>query len=850
MSMHASRFRRSFRRLGLLTQAALLLALPACAEAPDAEVLGTDDQGVTVFPGTVAVSGEVALGTPTPGPAAGLQGRPAIAWNGDHYLLVWQDDRRGTTDIWAARLNADGSFIDPTGKLLIENASEPAIATNGTDFLVTFGRSTGNPYGKSLSAARVSAAGALVSETPIPGAGTMLEKPARVAFDGTNYVVVWTGGSAYYARVSPQGAVVGAANTVLREAHQVDIAFDGTNTLIVTAGVEGIHGFRLSPQGNLLGGTPLDIALRASQYYGFGGVGVACTSGVCTVAWTSIESQFINWSFQYDQRLSAKRVTSAGAILDAQSITLWSGTPYDYGDPDDVSVGIDGQDAVIVTDSWHTGEYGRLALATVMAARLSAQGLPVGSARILASPAASPGIHSAIASNGPNALVVWADQADDLGIRQNHDIKGVFLDANGPVGAPITVQSASAQRHPSVTYDGENFVVAWSDSRNGHQGRPFDIYATRVSQSAQVLDPQGVLLTSSTFFNDYGDAYFNQRPRVGFDGEKAVVGYLNCNGSGWENSCVTAVSRLSRAGVALDATPLDPQMSHDIAPNGANSPPLLSGDGEVLIVEPSVLATSHIHQSGQVTRDFDIEDELWWPYIVAANGVTTSASSGSEHLYLHVTHGGQVQGIRLALDGTPLDGGARFPITPPGSQAASVAATYDGEDYVVVWLDWAGPAPRILTSRVTTTGTVVDTTPVVIATHAGCNDVGLNVQGAVHSGSRTLVAWKACGPNGADLFGAALDGDLTVAPFTLTADGFADDAPALAAAGPHLLATYSSNRWNTPLGAERVYARLLADVPPISVSCSMQGGIPVGSTAPLVGLGLLALLGVKRRRAR
>ncbi|AKT42693.1 hypothetical protein [Chondromyces crocatus] len=849
MSTHSSRLRRSLRRLGLLTQGALFLALPACTEAPDIEVLGTDGEAVTVFPGTVAVSGEVALATATPGPAAGFQDRPAIAWNGAHYLLVWQDDRRGTTDVWAARLNADGSFIDPTGKLLIENAAAPAIATDGTDFLVTFGRSTGNPYGMTVGAARVSAAGALLSEVLIPGAEADLERPARVAFDGTNYVVVWTGGSAHYARVSQQGAVVGAGNTVLRQAFQVDVAFDGTNTLIVTAGFDGVQGYRLDPQGNLLGGTHLDLALPTSGNHSFDGVGVACTGGVCTVAWTSFRSEFIPpWTFNYELQLAAKRVSSAGVILDAQPVTLWSGGLFDHGDPFDVSVGIDGQDAVIVADFWYSGVYGYPGPSTVMTARLSAQGLPVGSTNILASPNAGHGIHSAIAANGPNALVVWSDRADNFGFWQNNDIKGVFLDANGPVGAPIKVQSASAQRHPSVAFDGENFVVAWSDGRNGHQGRSFDIYATRVSPSAQVLDPQGVLLTASTFFNDYGPAQFDQQPRVAFDGEKAVVGYLNCNGSELEYVCVTAASRLSRAGVALDATPLNPQMAHYLWPERANSPPLISGDGEVLIVEPLALATAHIDQSGQVTSDFDIDEG--WSYLGSGNDVTTSASSGSEHLYLHVTHGGQVQGIRLALDGTPLDGGARFTITPPGSQAASVAATYDGEDYVVVWLDRAGPAPRILTSRVTTTGTIVDTTPVVIAEHAGCNDVGLNVQGAVHSGSRTLVAWKACGPNGADLFGAALDGDLSVAPFTLTTDGFDDEAPALAAAGQHILATYSSHRLDAPLGAERVYARLLADVPPISVSCSMQGGVPAGSTAPLVGLGLLALLGVKRRRAR
>ncbi|AKT42691.1 hypothetical protein [Chondromyces crocatus] len=853
MSTQSSRLGRSFRHLASMTQAALLLSLPACAGAPDAETLGASDQAVTVFPGVIAVSGEVALGTPTSGPAARHQDRPAIAWNGDHYLLVWQDDRRSsrddlrdTTDLWVARVNADGTFIDPVGKLLIEHAEAPAITTDGTDFLITFSRNTGDYSFRTVEVARVSAAGDLLSEAQVPGAMVARVNTAEVAFDGMNYVVAWADGNAHYTRVSPQGVVLDGGGTTLAGAHQVDVAFDGTNTLIVTNDDAGVKGYRVDSQGNLVDGAPLTISLTDGSYGGFYDVGVACTGGVCTVVWSDLVER-LEPSPHNETVLQAARVTSSGVLLDAQPITIVSKTQH--GEPFHIDVGIDGQDAVVVADLWHEYDVSYQLPATVLTARVSSQGLPVGTPHILASPGTKPGVHSAIAKGGPRPLVVWSDQSDRHGLWHNNDIKGVFLDANGPVGASLLLQSASDQRHPSVAFDGENFVVAWTDGRNGHQGRSLDVYATRVSPSAQVLDLQGVLLSTSTFFTVYGPAQRDLGPRVAFDGEKAVVGYLNCNGSEMEPICVTAVSRLSRAGAALDAMPLNPLMSSWVPTHAVYTPELISGDGEVLVVEPNALATAHIDPSGQVTTDFP----SGWPagqYFEAAAGITSSASDGAGHLFLEATYDGQVQGARLALDGTLLDGGARFSIAPPGTQAASVTAAFDGENYLVVWLDKAGPAPRILASRVTSAGAVVDTTPVLLAEYPGCNDVALNAQGAVRGRHRTIVAWRACGPDGADLFGAALDEDLTAEHFTLTSDAFTDQAPALASSGPHILVTYSSRRLNTPLGAERVYARLLADVPPISVTCSMPGGVPAGSAAPLVGLGLLALVSVKRRRAR
>jgi hypothetical protein len=40
--------------------------------------------------------------------APGAQSSPSIAWNGSSHLVVWEDDRGATWDIYAARVSAAG----------------------------------------------------------------------------------------------------------------------------------------------------------------------------------------------------------------------------------------------------------------------------------------------------------------------------------------------------------------------------------------------------------------------------------------------------------------------------------------------------------------------------------------------------------------------------------------------------------------------------------------------------------------------------------------------------------------------------------------------------------------------
>jgi hypothetical protein len=172
-------------------------------------------------------------------PLPGDQRDPAVATDGSGFLVVWDDQRSPDSsehDIYAARVDADGNTLDPSGI---------AVSTR-------------------------------------PG----MEYEPDVSFDGTNYLVAWTDSTGFNrsevraARVSPDGKVLDPDGIVLTAQDQLGgyrphIAFDGTNSLVVYENCYCMKGVRVSPEGTILdpGGfwiSTTGFPLRSGVSYGAG----------------------------------------------------------------------------------------------------------------------------------------------------------------------------------------------------------------------------------------------------------------------------------------------------------------------------------------------------------------------------------------------------------------------------------------------------------------------------------------------------------------------------------------------------------------------------------------------------
>ncbi len=221
--------KRAIRPVALVL---LALVFSAAAPAPDVRAapraVPHGDAARTRSPLPSALHGQA--------PGDGVAGS-GVAFDGTNYLAVWIEDRDGALTVYGARVTPDGTVLDQDGfAISAPGSSGPAVAFDGTNYLVVWS-SQGSIVG-----ARVDPDGTVLD----PGGITISARPEAetyptLAFDGTNYLVVWITGAEeniYGARVSPYGEVLDptaieiAAHAGFNETSP-SVAFDGTNFLVV-----------------------------------------------------------------------------------------------------------------------------------------------------------------------------------------------------------------------------------------------------------------------------------------------------------------------------------------------------------------------------------------------------------------------------------------------------------------------------------------------------------------------------------------------------------------------------------------------------------------------------------------
>ncbi len=144
--------------------------------------------------------------------AADLQEKPRAAFGKDIFLVVWQDLRGGKDyDFYAARITPDGKVLDPDGILVAagaHNQANPAVAFDGSNFLVVWQDFRSGKY--AVHGARVSADGKVLDAGGIvlgdSGKGTFHRiTPAASSLGDGRTVVFWVADSTTDGQGEPSG---------------------------------------------------------------------------------------------------------------------------------------------------------------------------------------------------------------------------------------------------------------------------------------------------------------------------------------------------------------------------------------------------------------------------------------------------------------------------------------------------------------------------------------------------------------------------------------------------------------------------------------------------------------------
>jgi VCBS repeat-containing protein len=378
--------------------------------------------------------------------AGNEQYAPAVAFDGTNYLVVWEDHRGATADIYGARVNTSGTVLDVPAFVIsaaANNQMAPAVAWNGTNYLVVWqdDRTTAGTF--DVYGARVSAAGSVLDASGfVVSAATGLQQHPRVASDGTNWLVAYedtrAGGALdiYATRVSAAGAVMDASGiAVCTESHyqsRPTVAWNGSTWAVIWSDARtnwyNVEGALVSAAGVVANpnGVPLEAATSGGRMEPTVG---ACGGAFLIAWWESGGSTYDLYSARVTGGLSV-----GGKVLLGPSTT----------EEDQAAIGCDGTNFLVAWRSLPVVGPGY----DVVAARVNATtGLAIDTTPFTISANPQNEELPAIASSGSRSYLVAYQSFSNTPAANAHRIMARRVTNTTPVG---TLQSVTTPEDTSL----------------------------------------------------------------------------------------------------------------------------------------------------------------------------------------------------------------------------------------------------------------------------------------------------------------------------------------------------------------------------------------------------------------
>lgn len=646
---------------------------------------GTAQSGLDVFAIRLAADGTPLDPAPFAVAAgAGWQQAPQVSWNGTSWLVTFysQDPTQFyyQNNVRGVRIAPDGTVIDSTPLLLAANQQWSWTGGQAGQWLVTWTEPHADGYGTYLAGRRLGDNGAWLDPAPLMLMDwSSLSGGNNVLPIGAEYLVVGADWFSYgwkARRIGLDGVPIGSEFAP----KSADIGSDGSNLLI--AWITGNYQLRCSPMaadGTLT--NPSGALLAASQF-----VPQEITISHDGANW------FVGW---HTNQLRVARVAPGGSVLDPGGVLLPSGTPATQNTYGLQVVGAsEGGALATYFDYRVSGD------ANVYGIPLSAGNVP-GVETVLSTSTTSQRGPSLAAGPGGQAALVYLSEAtaDDRVLLQ-------FLDASGaPTGAePIEVGSGASLAKPGVAWNGEVYMVVWNDG---------SVKARRLKPDGSFIDPAPIAVMP------------------GFNVDVAALG---------ENFCVVASNfvippnpqfiavyarRVSGVtGALLDPAPLaiGGSYSYNVRVHAAGGRWIATWEAHPTHDDvQSAVKYAFIDADGTHTPEATV--------LFSSGGQPDVAFDGSRHLFVWRNNSlananNFIAGRLMNPDGSFV--GAAFTIAEaPGRQLRPVV-DWDGGNFVVAWDDQRNQSTffdertDIYAARVSSGGTVLDPTgiPVVVDPNA------------------------------------------------------------------------------------------------------------------------------------